>query len=424
MDLPTPQSQANAARHSAASNPTFVAQMVVFVLAAMALSFMAGVWLTHSTDSPHNDKHFDIFWQGWDVLDAEFYYDLPDEQEMVRGALQGLLSATGDRYTFLAPPQIAELDRQETAGEFGGIGAYISLDADNHLVITMPFNDFPAEKAGLRTGDAVLEIDGTSVEGLTLGDAVALMRGEVGTDVTLQIYRPSEDREFTVTVTRARVEMPTVYAQRFDDVGYVRLFGFNERATEQLEREIGDLFDQGATSLILDVRGNPGGLLDQAVGVSDLFLDAGVVVTQRNRNGNTVVYRSEDGQLAEDVPLVVLIDDMSASASEVVAGALHDRERATLIGQTSFGKGSVQHVYDLPDGSQLHVTVALWFTPNETPIQGTGLHPDIVIDAQEAPNLENDPYIQAALRTLRGSEDDTQPPAAIPETEKPHGAQS
>ena len=419
MDIPKPQPSSEPASRSATPNPVFAAQMVVLVLAAMALSFMAGVWLTHSTDSPHNNKNFDVFWQSWDVLDREFYYELPDEPEMVRGAIQGLLSTAGDRYTFLVPPRIAELDRQETAGEFGGIGAYVSKDADGNFVITTPFNGFPAEKAGLRSGDIVLEIDGTSIEGWTLGDAVALIRGKVGTDVTLRVYRPAEDRTFTVTITRARVELPTVYAQLFDDVGYVRLFSFNERATTQLESEIRDLREQGARALILDLRGNPGGLLDQAVGVSDLFLDAGVVVTQRNRKGDAIVYRSENGQLAEDIPLVVLIDDMSASASEVVAGALHDRERATLIGQTSFGKGSVQHVYDLPDGSQLHVTVALWFTPNETPIQGEGLHPDIVIDAPEAPNTEDDPYIQAALRYLRGEgEGEAAPaPAADNDTE-------
>ena len=417
MDIPKPQRSTEPPQRATVPNSTFVAQMVVFVLAAMALSFMAGVWLANSTDSPHNNKNFTVFWQSWDVLDSEFYYELPAEQEMVRGAIQGLLGTTGDRYTFLVPPQMAELDRQATAGEFGGIGAYVSQNAEGQLIITTPFNDFPAEKAGLRSGDVVLEIDGTPIDGWSLGDAVALMRGEVGTDVTLRVYRPSENREFTVTITRARVELPTVYAQLFDDVGYVRLFSFNERATEQLEREIGDLFDEGAQALILDLRGNPGGLLNQAVSVSDLFLGKGVVVTQRSRDGKAIVYRSEDGQLAEDVPLVVLIDDMSASAAEVVAGALRDRERAILIGQTSFGKGSVQHVYDLKDGSQLHVTVALWFTPNETPIQGEGLHPDIEIDAPEAPNTADDPYIQAALHYLRADEEDTQP--ANTDTEEP-----
>ncbi len=418
MDIPKPQRPGASQQNPATPNATFVAQMVVFVLAAMALSFMAGVWLANSTDSPHNNDHFAVFWQSWDVLDSEFYYELPTEQELVRGAIQGLLSTTGDRYTFLVPPKLAELDRQTTAGEFGGIGAYVSQNADGQLVITAAFEGFPAQKAGLLPGDVVLEVDGTSIEGWSLNDAVALLRGEVGTKVTLRVFRPDETREFTVTITRARVELPTVYAQLFDDVGYVRLYSFNGRATEQLQREISNLREQGAQALILDLRSNPGGLLDQAVSVSDLFLGEGVVVTQRSRNGKTIVYRSQDGQLAEDLPLVVLIDGMSASASEVVAGALRDRDRAILIGQTSFGKGSVQHVYDLEDGSQLRVTVALWFTPNETPIQGEGLHPDIEIDGPEAPLAEDDPYIQAALDYLRNAQEDSQLPATDADPEE------
>jgi carboxyl-terminal processing protease len=223
--------------------------------------------------------------------------------------------------------------------------------------------------------------------------------------VRLTVYRPSDSSQFQVEITRTKVEMPTVQSAQYGDVGYVRLFIFNDLATSSLEREIKSLTDQGVKALILDLRGNPGGLLDQAVSVSDLFLGDGVVVTQRSRDGEEVTYRSANGGLAEQIPLVVLIDGGSASASEVVAGALKDRGRAALIGQTSFGKGSVQHVHDMADGSQLHVTAALWFTPDGTAIQGTGLTPDVAVtEPDSATSGQPDPYIHAALSYFEGQE--------------------
>jgi len=375
-----------------------------------AVAFLGGVWFAGRMDSPHNTDEFDLFWQSWAILEEEFYYDLPPDQELIYGAAQGLLSAAGDRYTFFAPPQAAAYDRQTLAGEFGGIGAYVGQDAEGRLVITALFSGFPAKEAGLLVQDVIEEVDGVSIAGWTLEAAVGRLRGEVGSQVTLSVYRPADGSRFTVAITRARVELPTVIADTYESVGYVRLFTFNDRATELLEEEIRALIEQGVTGLILDLRGNPGGLLDQAVSVSDLFLDEGVIVTQQDRGGHRSTYRSQTGQIAEDIPLVVLIDGGSASASEVVAGALQDRGRAALIGQPSFGKGSVQHVHDLPDGSQVHVTVALWFTPNETPIQDQGLVPDIVVD-DSAADTEHDPFVEAALAYLAQSKDITEPEA-------------
>lgn len=368
-----------------------------FVLAITAgIAFVAGVWFASATDSPHNDEDFQLFWQSWDILEDEFYYDVPDDKTMTYGAISGLFATVQDHYTFFVPPVEAEFDRQMTAGQFGGIGAYVSQNQAGQIVITAPFSGFPAEEAGLKADDIILGVDGVSMEGLSLDDAVALLRGEIGSKVELVVYRPSTDTRFTVEITRALVELPTATSDRYGDIGYIRLFSFNGRATETLHDAIQQLVDGGAQGLILDLRGNPGGLLDQAVGVSDLFLGDGVVVTQRDRKGEEIVYRSADGDLAESIPLVVLIDGRSASASEVVAGALEDRDRAVLIGQTSYGKGSVQHLHNLKDGSQLHITAALWFTPDETPIQGQGLTPDIEVSLPEDV-AEDDPYIDAAL---------------------------
>ena len=397
MTLPTKQTIAKGApaRHWT-TTPAFVLVLLVLVAAS---AFSTGVWFASANDSPRDDEDFAVFWRSWDLLEDDFYYELPDETDLVYGAIQGLYRQAGDTYTFFAPPARAEADRQQISGEFGGIGAYVSQDQDGQIVVAAPFEGFPAEQAGLQANDVIRAVDGESVDGLTLEQAVALLRGEVGTPVTLTIFRPATANEFDVAIVRARVQLPNVRAEMMGETGYVRLFSFNGLAVDTLEQSIETLLDQGARALILDMRDNPGGLLDQAAAVSDLFLDEGLIVTQRDRRGREKTYQADVGELAEEVPVVVLVNGGSASASEVVAGALRDHGRAVLIGQTTYGKGSVQHVYDMPDGSQVHVTAAVWFTPNESPIQGEGLAPDIAVEPDEAA-ADEDVFITAALAYL------------------------
>lgn len=404
--MEAPPNQTFKSRYDKNPGSLFAVRVAVSLVLTAAIAFMAGVWFANATDSPHNNSDFKVFWQSWDILEDDYYFELPEDQDLVYGAIYGLLATTGDPYTIFVPPGPAEFDRQRTAGEYGGIGAFISRTQGGQIVISNPFAGLPADEAGLKTGDVLLSVDGTSVEDWPVDDVVVLLRGDIGSQVTLNLYRPSEDERFSVEITRARVELPTVSADRFGDVGYVRLFSFNERATAALDEEITTLLDEGIRALILDLRNNPGGLLDQAVGVSDLFLGDGVVVTQRNRDGDEIRYESVDGQHAESVPLVVLIDGGSASASEVVAGALQDRDRASLIGQPSFGKGAVQHVYDMSDDSQLHVTTAVWFTPDETLIAGQGLEPDIEVSEEAGLPDETDPFIQAALTFFEQNEEE------------------
>ena len=395
MDIPVPaKSETQPSRQD---RSLLRVRLFLALAITAAIAFVAGVWFASATDSPHNDEDFQLFWQSWDILEDEYYYDAPEDKEMIYGAISGLFAAVQDHYTFFVPPVMAEFDRQMTAGQFGGIGAYVSQNQAGQVIITAPFSGFPAEEAGLKADDIILGVDGVSIEGLSLDDAVALLRGDIGSKVELTVQRPSTGTRFTVVITRARVDLPTATSEQYGDIGYIRLFSFNGRATETLHDEIQELMDEGAQGLILDLRGNPGGLLDQAVGVSDLFLDEGVILTQRDRQGDEIVYRSVDADLGESIPLVVLIDGRSASASEVVAGALNDRDRAVLIGQTSYGKGSVQHIHNLKDGSQIHVTAALWFTPDETPIQGQGLAPDIEVSVPEDATADDDLYIDAAL---------------------------
>jgi carboxyl-terminal processing protease len=377
--------------------PVFTGRaFVIWVLTAL-VAFWAGIWYAQSNRSPKDDEDFDVFWQSWDLLESQFYYDLPEDTELTHAAIQGLFSRAGDRYTFFMLPSDAEISRERTAGEFGGIGAYVSQNNNGQLIISRPFEGLPAEQAGLKANDVILEINGTDITGWAFEDAVDLLRGDIGSAVTLVIFRPATDERLSIKITRARIEIPVTDTALYGSVGYVTLSSFNQRATTALEEDIRDLQEQGAQALILDLRSNPGGLLDQAVSVSDLFLDGGLVVTQRNRQEEEKSYSADSGDLAEDIPLVVLIDGGSASASEVVAGALRDHERAVLIGQQSFGKGSVQYVYDMNDGSQVHVTTAVWFTPNNTLINGQGLTPDVVVTIPEDAPPDTDPFIEVAL---------------------------
>jgi carboxyl-terminal processing protease len=377
---------------------SFFTAPVFFMLALVAgVSFGVGIWFARSTDSPHNNGDFAVFWQSWDILDQEYYYDLPSDKDLIHAALRGMFNRVDDRYTFFAPPSVAEVDRERTAGEFGGIGAYVSQNQSGQLVIARPFDGLPAAKAGLQANDVILEVNGTSIEGQDFESAIELLRGEIGSQLTLTVYRPSTDKQFTVEITRALVELPITSTAMHGEVGYVALSSFNQKATASLIKDITDLQAQGAQALILDLRGNPGGLLDQAVGVSDLFLGDGVVVTQQNNKGGEKSYTAKSGDLAETFPLAVLIDGGSASASEVVAGALRDHDRAILIGQKSFGKGSVQYIYNMDDGSQVHVTVAVWLTPNGNQINGQGLEPDIAVTVSDNLPPDQDPFVKAAL---------------------------
>ncbi|MCC6799831.1 MAG: S41 family peptidase [Anaerolineae bacterium] len=395
MDLPRGAPAPHPARRAG------VARGVVLLTLVAAIAFTGGMLFADTTDSPHNDKAFQTFWQSWDILDREFYYGSPSNEDLIRSAIQGLLRAAGDPYTFYVPPAEAVYDRQQTAGEFGGIGADVALDTSGNLVIINPYSGFPASEAGLLPQDQILEVDGRSLKGMSVGEAAGLLRGEIGAEVTLTVYRPAEDRQFEVTLTRARVELPTVNARMIGEIGYARLFNFNSNATSLLEEALRGQLERGATVFVLDLRDNPGGLLDQAVGVSDLFLGGGVVVQQRTRSGRETVYRSDDGDIGEDVPLVVLVNAGSASASEVVAGALRDRGRAALLGQTTYGKGSVQHVHTLADDAQVHVTFALWFTPAGSAIQGEGLAPDVEIEPPVEIDPGEDPVLDRALDYVR-----------------------
>jgi len=245
-------------------------------------------------------------------------------------------------------------------------------------------------------------VDGVSVVGRTLYEAIGLIRGPAGSAVTLLVERAETAAPFEVTVTRARLEIAiTEFEMRSDGIGYIRLYEFSAPASERMQAGLRELLSQEPRAIIFDLRGNPGGWLDQAVEVTDLFLDDGVILYERWSDGKEQMFEARPGDVAEEIPLVVLVDGGSASASEIVAGALQDQERATLIGEHTFGKGSVQRPFTLSDGSELRVTAALWFTPDDRAIHGQGLLPDVeVLWPEEGVEPDADPQLERAVEYI------------------------
>ncbi|MCW5556765.1 MAG: S41 family peptidase [Verrucomicrobiae bacterium] len=315
-------------------------------------------------------------------------------EELVHGALKGMLNSLDPHSEFMEPVAFDEL-KEDTEGEFSGVGMQVSQREDQ-LVVLAPMEDTPAFEAGILSGDRIVRIDGKSTEGFSVGDAVKLLRGGAGTKVTVTIERPGTPEPRDVPLVRQRIQVYTakdLHNRRefpLDDskIGYVRLTQFGEKTSEELEEALRKLESQGMKALILDLRGNPGGLLDQAVSVSEKFVEKGrPIVSTRGRNPGNDVERRASGsgrkRVADKLPMAILINGGSASASEIVSGALQDLKRAVVVGEQSFGKGSVQSVMPLPDGSALRLTTAKYYTPSQKVIHGQGITPDITVPLSE-----------------------------------------
>jgi carboxyl-terminal processing protease len=352
--------------------------------------------------TPSNDEEetFQVFWEVWAIIQRDYYGELPGMQNVTYAAIRGMLNAVDDPFTTFVTPKEAAIRAEDDSGEYEGIGAYVDIDEESKLIIVAPFEGSPAEAAGLQPEDRIIAVDGISIVGLSLSEMISKVRGPAGSEVVLTVEREGE-QPFDVTVTRDRFELEISEAEMLDnDIGYIRLREFGSLASDELTKDLEELLAQNPRGIILDLRFNPGGWLDQALKVSDIFLDDGVILTQRWKNGSEQVFEAEAGGIGEEIPLVVLVDRGSASASEIVSGALQDQGRAILIGEKTFGKGAVQTVHTLSDGSQLMVTSAMWFTPNDRLIHGEGLSPDIEVPYPEELEEGEDPQLERAIEYL------------------------
>lgn len=332
-----------------------------------------------------------------------------DDSELIEDAMNGMLQSLDPHSSYISPESFKDL-RMSNKGEYGGLGMEVTME-DGFVKVIAPIDDTPAKEAGVKAGDFITEIDGKSLLGYTLTEAVDQMRGKPGEAINITIVREGEDPIY-LDITREIIKRQTVKFEIKDGIGYARIAQFNEKAADGLRGAISDLqVENGGRlpGLILDLRGNPGGLLTQSVEVSSVFLDGGEVVSTRGRRADDVnVFNAEKGQMAKNVPVVVLVDGASASASEIVAGALQDKGRALIVGMTTFGKGSVQDVIPLRGGRDgaLKITTQRYYTPNGRSIQASGITPDILISAVPDDGEDKKRFSEASLPNAIASENE------------------
>ncbi len=386
--------------------------MVLFGL-CLALTFALGYYVRALTAESANlaglppglqttDTH-PLLTQVRQLLQDHYIATLPDDQKLEYGALKGYVSAVGDPFTMFVEPQPNELQTQDLQGQYGGVGMTMVMSPTGEIVLG-PYPDSPAAQAGIVDGDVLVAVDATDILTTTpLNDAVALVRGPVGSTVTLTVRQASGER-LTVKILRQTFTIPSVtwkLASTTPPVGLIAIIRFGDKTPDEIRRAVADLSAKGATRYIVDLRNNGGGILESGVNSAALFLNGGVVMyeTQKNQPEKTFTAPANAGPLAT-APLAVLVNGNTASAAEIMAGALLDRERAPLIGQKTYGKGSVQLVFDLAGGTSLHVTSFLWFTPTHRALDKNGLPPTLAV---EPATDGSDPELARALDYLRNA---------------------
>jgi carboxyl-terminal processing protease len=389
---------------------------VIFVsLIALFVGFNAGYLLGQSPAAPfrafptaplsqETGEAFEPFWEVYDLVQTRYFEQPLDDDVLAEGAINGLLAALDDPHTRYLSPQAEIAEREGFEGEIQGIGVEVTSE-DGKITVVSPIEGSPAYDAGLRPGDILREAEDIDLTDMSIMEAAQLIRGPVGTTVSLLIERDGET--FEVKIERDVIKIDSVRGEILDEnIAYVRLSHFGTRTSQELDRVLSDLLAQEPDGLILDLRRNPGGALDAVVDIADEFLPKSTVLIQKFADGIEREYNASNKGAAEEIPLVVLIDEGSASASEVLAGAIQDHDRGVLIGQTSFGKGTVQTWQELSNGGGVRITFARWLTPDEHWVHEEGLEPDISVELPEMEDVDDftDTQLQAAIDYLLGKQ--------------------
>ena len=331
-------------------------------------------------------KFLNLFGEAFEKIKNNYVEDVTSK-DLIESAIEGMLSSLDPHSTYLNYDELNEL-KVQTKGEFGGLGIEVTLE-NGFVKVIAPIDDTPAAKAGIKAGDLITHLDDEPVLGMTLSEAVTIMRGKVGSKIKLTVNR-NESENLQISITRAIIQLKAVKAKVENNIGYIRVSSFNQKVDKQIIDSIKDFKKDNLIGYVLDLRNNPGGLLDQAVNVTDIFLERGEIVSTRGRNGKQGIwYNVVKKDLTNGLPLVVLINQGSASASEIVAGALQDHKRAIIMGTKSFGKGSVQTIIPSGEDVAIKLTTAKYYTPSGRSIQKTGIDPDILVEQAELKRLDS-----------------------------------
>lgn len=389
----------------------FVAGRTFFPPTEQAISLLPDIGLIPTTRIDPEDagtpedltELFAPFWQAWALVHDQYVDQPVDDEVLMRGAIDGMLLSLDDPHTSYMDPEQYEMLNTQLQGEetYEGIGAWVDTSSD-YLTIISPIPNSPAEAAGLRTGDKIIALDGEDMTGVDSELVRKQVLGPAGSNLRLTIFREGQE-PFDVTITRASINIPSVDGKMLDEnIAYVRIFVFSDDATDELRDSLKELLAQNPDGLILDLRGNGGGFLETSVDVASEFIEDGVIVYEEYGDGDRRTFEARKGGVAIDIEMVVLINEGSASASEIVAGAIQDRDRGLLIGTTSFGKGSVQIPTSLDnDQGAVRITVARWLTPDSRTIHEVGLTPDIEVEITEEDfSAGNDPQLDKAIEIL------------------------
>ena len=378
--------------------------LVIFILAGFGLGFYFGK--TQCKICPPEEIDFSLFWEAYHKLQEKFVdKEKFDVQKMIYGAIEGMVKSLEDPYTIFLPPEETKRFIEDVKGVFEGVGMEIGI-RKGQLQVIAPLEGTPAQRAGIRAGDKILEIDGKSTVDMTIEEAVNLIRGPRGSEVTLTIFREEWEKTKEIKIIREVIEIPSLkWEMKDNDIAYIKIYQFSEKASFDFRVTAIEILESPAKKIILDLRNNPGGYLEIAQDISSWFLEKGDVVVIEDFGGKREqkIYKAQGPSRFLDYPIVILINAGSASGSEILAGALRDNRGILIIGEKSFGKGSVQELEKLKEGSSLKITVAKWLTPKGELITDKGLEPDIKVEmTDEDYQEERDPQLDKAIEIIKG----------------------